>query len=499
MSIVDRFTRDKASRFVWGGLMLACVLGLALSWQRERAALDDEIAAAEARAVAYANTVFYDAVESPSVTSTTLTFRVREMLVAVQGGVFTDPTVARTRLYDVDGVLRFATDLPRTSFGVLQVEDPAVVETATEGGSASAIANDTFTMSTIGLEGSPTSLFQVFVPLRVTDRLDPLGAVQIDFLYDSLVERSRDPWLQFHLLFAGLAALFLLLTIMSFRRPVVAVGAAAVAEPGEAGATHDAEPVSAAASASVASSEVEVIRGELQVLREQLAQAEEAYGFLETKWKAAQAALAGSAAQPAPDHEARLHELQEELRQVEAERALLRAGQPESIWEARAKDLEQQLRAATATGTRVADAAQGKEDPNGAKDADVMARLVQADQARTTAEERARDAEGRLAALERQMAEIRKGASGSTPTLVPASEGGRQAGAEEREDVLADLGTAADDRERAADDRTRAGSKESTEGDLGSQSPALSDEANALRARLARTAARKKQGPEQSG
>ena len=486
MNIVDRFTRDKASRLVWGGLTLACLLGLALSWQRERAALDDEIAAAESRAATYANTVFYQGVESPSVTSTTLNFRVREMLVAVQGGIFTDPTVARTRLYDLDGVLRFATDLPRTSFGVLQVEDPAVVDAATEGSTTSAVASDTFTVSTIGLEGSPTSLFQVFVPLRVTDRLDPLGAVQIDFLYDSLVERSRDPWLQFQLLFAGLAALFLLMTIMSFRRPFVAVGAD-VAEPGDAAeAADDAAPVSAA---SAASTEVDAVRDELQVLREQLAQAEEAYGFLETKWKAAQAALAGSSTQPAPDHEARLHELQEELRTAEAERALLRAGQPESIWETRAKDLEQQLRAATGPGTPVADAAQDMED---AKDADVMARLVQADQARTTAEERARAAEGRLASLERQMAEIRKSAAGSAPT----SEGDRQGG-DEREDVLADLGTAADDRERAADDRSQAGSKESAEEGLGSQSPALSDEANALRARLARTAARKKQGPEQ--
>src|SRR3712207_4984959 len=221
MRIDERLTRTKASRYVWGGLMLVCALGLVYALRAEQTALQDEIDAANTRTARYASTVVYETVTAPSVSSTELEFRFRDMLVAAQGAVFTDPTVARMRLWDVDGVLRFSTDQPRAEIGALQVQDQRVLDAASEGHSTFTQTTEPFTQATTGRDGEPTRLLQTFVPLNVPDRIEPLGAVQIDYLYDSFVEASREPWLQVQVVTAGLLGLFALLFLLSLRRPIV--------------------------------------------------------------------------------------------------------------------------------------------------------------------------------------------------------------------------------------------------------------------------------------
>jgi hypothetical protein len=322
MRIVERVTRDKASRFIWGGLTLACALGLVFALQAEEQALQDEIDAANSRTARYASTVVYELVAAPSVSSPEVEFRFRDMLVAAQGEVFTDPTVARMRLWDLDGVLRFSTDQPRADIGALQVADPRVTEAALEGRSASTQTTEPFTQATTGRDGEPTRLLQTFVPLNVPDRIEPLGAVQIDYLYDTLVEASRAPWLQVQVAAAGLLGVFALLTLLSLRTPIRRAATVAVAE----------EPVAADAAvvASSPSSDPDAdaaLREELDVAREQLAQAEEAYRYLETRMKKTQEDLSTSGEEPAP-------EIREQIAAVERDRAMA---------EARAELAEQRL------------------------------------------------------------------------------------------------------------------------------------------------------------
>jgi hypothetical protein len=457
MRIAEGFTRSRTSRLVWGGLTIVAVLGLAFAYQAEQQALDDELHAAQERGTTYASSVIYEAVESPSLASTDVNLRFRTLYVAVQGGIFTDPTVARVRLWDVEGVLLFSTDQPRSGVGVLQVQDPAVIQAATEGRVTSSHTTVPFTFATTGTEGEPTRLLQTFSPLRVPDRIDPLGAVQIDFLYEPLVERARLAWLPYQVILAALAAAFGFLTVLSFRRPALAGSTERVVvtsggdDMGHGEVDPPAVAIPVGAEAAEADRDAAALREELQVAREQLAQAEEAYHYLETRWKESQEALKRFEGQEPPDVEARVAELQDALRRSEAEITLLAARLDSGNDEA-------------------------------------MARLVEADQARSRAEARAAAAEARIAELERAAADHPEPASetGSASETEPTSElepeGMPVTPNGELFGQLEERLEAAEQRARQEDDAAE-----------------LSTEASALRARLARTAARKKLGPSSDG
>ncbi len=57
MSPVDRFTRDGASKYVWAGLALVALIGLAFAVTAGGRAVDDERAASQGRAVGYVDQV----------------------------------------------------------------------------------------------------------------------------------------------------------------------------------------------------------------------------------------------------------------------------------------------------------------------------------------------------------------------------------------------------------------------------------------------------------
>jgi len=311
MRIVERFTRDKSSRYVWGGLTLLCVLVLVFALQAEQRAVDDEIEAANARTVRSANTAVRDIVTAPTLSSTELDFRFRDLLVAAQAAVFTDPTAARMRIWDLEGVLRFSTDQPRADIGSVQVADERVIAAARDGLATSTQTTEPFTQATTGRDGEPTRLLQTFVPLNVGERIEPLGAVQIDYLYDRLVENARDPWLQVQVASAGLLGLFALLTILSLRAPLsrtAPASTAATLPAAETPADADARP----------SDEDTVLREELELAREQLQQAEEAYRYLETRLKKTQEDLTRSGAEPSPETAQQIASVQRDREMAEA-------------------------------------------------------------------------------------------------------------------------------------------------------------------------------------
>ena len=423
MRIVERVTRDRTSRFIWGGLTLACALGLVFALQAEEQALQDEVDAANARTARYANTVVYELVAAPTVSSPEVEFRFRDMLVAAQGEVFTDPTVARMRLWDLDGVLRFSTDQPRADIGALQVEDARVTEAALEGRSASTQTTEPFTQATTGRDGEPTRLLQTFVPLNVPDRIEPLGAVQIDYLYDTLVEASRQPWLQVQVAAAGLLGILALLTLLSLRAPVGRAASVAVAD----------EPV--AADATVAASGPgpdAALREELEVAREQLVQAEEAYRYLETRMKKTEDPST-SGDEPAPE---------------------------------------------------------------------VLEQIAAAERDRATAEARAELAEQRLSEMQRRLDRVARDPSAPPPVVAeaaPVGSNGEHARPASAARGAPEPPTSEREPEPVAEPSAAPGGREPepvgaspTDEDT---SVAASDPATELRARLARTAARKKLGP----
>lgn len=122
----------------------------------------------------------------------------------------------------------------------------------------------------------------------------------------------------------------------------------------------------------------------------------------------AEAAQRGTA-EPAiaPDVAARIDELEQLLQRSEHERAMLRAGRPETVYEARNRELEDDLALVRDQLRMAGDRARSSDAATAGVDPDVIAAL---EERITAAEERARDAERRL-----DKAKPRRGSRSRTP------------------------------------------------------------------------------------
>lgn len=396
MGIGNRFTRDRASLFVWGLLALACVVMVLVARTGQHTAYTAEIDDARARGLSYANGVVTEGVSAkPGEPLKGLVDRA--LFTRLQAEVFVDPTVARVRVWGADGLLLFTTDTRQRS-GEIRVTDDPGINAAIEGNTFAQSVTQPFTYATTGLEGEVTDLLQTYSPLLVGDRITAAGAVQIDFLLEPLAQASESPWRTLQLGFAFLAAVLVVLTIVSFaRRPRAGTAAVAPAERPET----DEEPGEIVDQAKV--------RDELEAAYEQLQQAEEAHRYLENRLKQAQAELA-SRPPVAPDGPQSMELAIASERRVEAERKAADA-------EARATRLEAELREAKYAGGAAPNGEVAEPEPSEAE-ADAPAPALESTPAPLSPaagnEELAR-LEERLLAAERRAQEARERVEALTP------------------------------------------------------------------------------------
>lgn len=146
--------------------------------------LDEQIEEAQRRSVGHAAAIGRGVESDPG--SIYPAFNQRELTTLIQAEIFDDPTVARVRVYGVDGVLLFATDRD-VRRGSIQApsEDPGVTAAAS-GSSYRSIVRTDFTRSTVGAAGTDTELLQTFEPLKDPDRIEPVGVVEADFYMEAL-------------------------------------------------------------------------------------------------------------------------------------------------------------------------------------------------------------------------------------------------------------------------------------------------------------------------
>jgi hypothetical protein len=453
MTIADRATRTMTARFVWGGLTLVFLLGLFLTRSSKNTALNTEIQDAQTRATAYANTTIAKSA-TVDVDAGTITFVPKDFAIQLQAGVFTDPTVARVRVWNADGRLEASSDVTEDVGGVAAADDPSLAA-AVAGTTSAQIAQEPFTFSTVGAAPRSTQLLQVFVPLRAEDQVQPVGAVQIDFVYGSLVTASASPWDTLSRMFLILTLVTAVLFVVSMlRRPITAAERAATA------------PVPASVTSSVVAEPVRdpALDEELQAAHEQLRQATEAFAFLEARMKD------GSGAAPASaDVEAatkRITELEGALSRAEAEAALARSSAVTQ------DDLD---RVRHEADERVAELERRMEETSPAVEAEAEALRAKL----AEAEERAREAEVALAAARENAAEqpaVTMAPARSKPEPVATPE------PTDPNDLIAEL----EAQVAAAETRAKEAEDEALH---------LTPEANDLRARLTRNAAKKKLGP----
>jgi chemotaxis protein histidine kinase CheA len=454
MKIIDRATRGMAARFIWGGLVVLCLIGLFVVRGQKVTALNEQVQDADARVEAYAKTTIAD----QAIVDTrggTISFDKKDFDVAVEGDIFTDPTVARVRIWNKDGLLLASTD-PDEVVGQLKVTPDANFTDALASTTRSHVVQEDFTFSTVGSQPQPTQLLEVTTPFMVRDQVDPAGVVQVDMFYGRLETAAATPWDTWSRVFIiGLIIAGILFVVALVWKP--ARRSTAAEEPAEEetkgtpAVTDEPVPVPVADATPSRDQELEQ---ELQIAREQLQQASEAFAFLEHRVKDGPGSPASAA-----DIEAagsRIAELETALQRAEEEAAAARSG---SIPQEELDRVRREADERVAALERQLQADATKVDPEMET---LRAQLADA-------EARARGAEDALASARADVAaaiqEVETVPNGDAPTDLIKELEAKVAEAEER-------------------------AKEAEEEAL-----RVTPEANDLRARLAQAAARKKLGP----
>jgi hypothetical protein len=446
MKIIDRATRGMAARFIWGGLVVLFLIGLFLARSEKTTALNTEIQDAQERAMAYSRTTVADHAVIDS-RAGTVAFDKKGFDVAVEGDIFTDPTVARVRVWDRDGVLLASSD-PSEVVGQLATVKDANFSSVVGGATHAQVAREDFTFSTVGSTPSPTDLLEVFTPLQTKDNVDPLGVVQIDLLYAKLEAAAATPWTTISLVcIVGAIVAGILFMVAMVRKPV------------RAQATHGGTAAPEVAAESPAAVAVSAPRDreleeELKVAREQLQQASEAFAFLEARVKDGSGAQATAA--DIDDAASRITELEAALHRAEHDAAEARSSSVSQ------EELDQVRRDADA---RVAELERQMHEDAAKVDPELETLRAQL----AEAEQRAKDAE-------LVMASARADVDAAREEVVTAPNG----------EVSNDLIEALEAKVAMAEARAKEAEEEALR---------ITPEANDLRARLAQAAARKKLGP----
>jgi hypothetical protein len=317
-------------------ILLVALAGALLAMsivQRDRA-LEQQYEEGQERAELYAATVFRTALD-PTDVAAPLEGDRRESLVAeVQAFVLTDPTVARVRLWDPDGTLLFSTD-PAENPGDTS-EDPAIGNAS--GGSVESrlVVEPLSPPPTEEGDRRDTPLFQTFAPLRIRGSADVVGAVEVEQFASALEERANDPWWIVQAGASGVTVLLALLALIS-----VARGMRRPAGPARSRAKDDRPARRRRRGGDWDDADASALRERLERATARAKEAEEAAQSFASSLQQVSNRLEAVERQPADE---RVEELKEALRRSEAERAMLRAGRPETLQEAEVRELRARLR-----------------------------------------------------------------------------------------------------------------------------------------------------------
>jgi hypothetical protein len=204
MSPVERFTRDGASKFVWAGLALVALIGLAFAITRGGRAVDDERAASQARAVRYV-----DQVLAPRLESQDLVAPITGLEGPVRRSILSDPRVSRVRIWSTDGKLLFSTDESDRLGSNAGLNDAVLHETERAGPTTLSDFSDSG-----GANDPERSLLRTYAPLGT------VAVAEIDQTDAGTLGPIRTEWLGYQILAGGLLLLFLVMIGLSLREPI---------------------------------------------------------------------------------------------------------------------------------------------------------------------------------------------------------------------------------------------------------------------------------------
>ena len=209
MSVIARFTRDGVSKYVWAVLALAAIGGLAYAIMYGSDALEREQANAQGRAVQYVEADLAPRLEGSDLGGPITGEPAVSLEAAVERTILADERLTRVRIWSADGPLLFSTDQADTPGSNAGLNDQLLRRVAREGVLTRSGISDT------GGEDDPErSLVRTYVPLEA-------GAIaEIDQTDEGTLAAVRTEWMYYQILAGAMLLLFLVLTGLSLRDPI---------------------------------------------------------------------------------------------------------------------------------------------------------------------------------------------------------------------------------------------------------------------------------------
>jgi hypothetical protein len=208
MGPVQRFTRDAASKYVWASLMLAAVLGLVFTITKGSQAVEAERLASERRAIAAVEEIVQPRLDASDLEAPIAAEELTNLREALDRTILSDPRVVRLRIWSEDGELLFSTDREDDLGSDGALNDDVLRQAA----AGSAITRSNLT-DVGGSDPRGRSLLRTYAPLAN-------AVVEVDQTSEGTVASVRSTWRTYQILAGALVVLFLLLTILSLRDPI---------------------------------------------------------------------------------------------------------------------------------------------------------------------------------------------------------------------------------------------------------------------------------------
>ena len=209
MSLIDRFTRDTASKYVWAFMALIAAVGLAFAFTRGGGALDDERANSQERAVSYVRDELDPRLQGSDLDAPITGQAASSLEDVVERTILADDRLTRVRIWATDGRLLFSTDQGDTPGSDAGLNDELLAATAADGVLTRSNISDT------GGQSDPErSLLRTYVPLRAS------AIAEIDQTDEGTLAAVRTEWMYYEILAGAMLLVFLVLTGLSLRDPI---------------------------------------------------------------------------------------------------------------------------------------------------------------------------------------------------------------------------------------------------------------------------------------
>lgn len=214
MSPIERFTRDSASKYIWAVMTLVAIAGLAFAITRGGTALDEERAVAQDRAVRYVEEVLEPRLDGADLAGPLTGEASATLAGAVDRAILVDGRVSRVRIWSTDGTLLFSTDRSDSRGSNAGLNDAVLGQASRQGVLTRSNISD------IGGQDDPErSLLRTYASLGTT------AVAEIDQTDEGTLAVVRTEWRYYRILAGVFVLAFLVLTGLSLRDPIEPINA----------------------------------------------------------------------------------------------------------------------------------------------------------------------------------------------------------------------------------------------------------------------------------